>query len=186
MSSQNETSQAGNSGPDHCLPHYEGLSTAAVHAGEHRQKPYQALIDPIFQTSTYTFDKMADVKEFEEQHLTEHHLDRFEYGRYGNPTVAAAEARLAALEHAEGAIQVASGMAAITYTLLHLLPAGSHVIMTDDMAAARANFAKTIWLNIMSPVPLSPLEITKLWKRRSARRPASSFRKHLPILTCVS
>lgn len=132
MNSQTETSQVGDSSPDHCKPGYKNNSTNAVHLGEQRQKPYHALSDPIFQTSTYTFDKMAEVKEFEEQHLTEYHSDRFEYGRYGNPTVAAAEVRLAALEHAQGAIQVASGMAAITCTLLHLLPAGSHVIMTDD------------------------------------------------------
>ncbi len=74
---------------------------------------------------------MEEVIEFEEAHgfgLAE----RFEYGRYGNPTVAASEARLAALEKADGAIQVASGMAALTYTFLHLLPTGSHIVMTDD------------------------------------------------------
>ena len=103
-----------------------------IHAGELRHKPQHALIDPIYQTSTYTFDRMEDVVQYEEAHEQKQEVDRFEYGRYGNPTVAAAEARLAALEHAEGAIQVASGMAALTFTFLHLLPSGSHIVITDD------------------------------------------------------
>jgi cystathionine gamma-synthase len=120
-----------------------GVSTQAVHSGEVRWKPYHALIEPIFQTSTYTFERMAEVVEYEESHKQGNPIDRFEYGRYGNPTVAAAEARLAALEHAEAAIQVASGMAAITYTLLHLLPSGSHVIMTDDSYRRTRQFCET-------------------------------------------
>ena len=46
--------------------------------------------------------------------------EREEYGRYGNPTVRAVEAKLAALEQAEDAILVSSGMAAVTSTLLML------------------------------------------------------------------
>ena len=110
----------------------QGTSTRAVHAGETRRKPQHSLIDPIFQTSTYTFDNMAEVCQFQEAHAKGHVADRFEYGRYGNPTVAAAEERLAALEKAESAIQVASGMAAITYTFLSILRSGRHIIMTDD------------------------------------------------------
>jgi cystathionine gamma-synthase len=110
----------------------KGFSTSAVHAAEMRVKPYHSLIDPIFQTSTYTFDSMADVCAYQAAHAHGHVDDRFEYGRYGNPTIAAAEARLAALEHAESAILVASGMAALTFTFLTLLSAGKHIIMTDD------------------------------------------------------
>jgi cystathionine gamma-synthase len=109
-----------------------GTSTRSVHAAESRHKPAHALVDPIFQTSTYTFESMDEVIAFEEAHAKGEHVDRFEYGRYGNPTVAAAEARLAALENGEDAIQVASGMAALTFTFLHLLPTGSHIVMTDD------------------------------------------------------
>ena len=101
------------------------------------------MIDPIFQTSTYTFEKMAEVVEYEESHKQGHPIDRFEYGRYGNPTVTAAEARLAALEGAEDAIQVASGMAAITHTLMHLLPAGSHMVITDDSYRRTRQFCET-------------------------------------------
>ena len=143
MTSQSEFAQDQAISPEHNQLHDKGHSTASVHSGEQRQKSYKALIDPIFQTSTYTFDSMSDVRDYEEQHLTEHVENRFEYGRYGNPTVAAAEARLAALEHAEGAIQVASGMAAITSTLLHLLPTGSHIIMTDDSYRRTRQFCES-------------------------------------------
>ena len=81
-------------------PTLPGSSTRAVHAGEIRRKPQHALIDPIFQTSTYTFDNMAEVCQFQEAHAKGQVADQFEYGRYGNPTVAAAEERLAALENA--------------------------------------------------------------------------------------
>jgi len=107
-------------------------STRSVHAGEIRIKPQHALIDPIFQTSTYTFDSMADAVAYQDAHNKGHVDDRFEYGRYGNPTIAAAETRIAALEHAETAILVASGMAALAYTFLQYLPAGSHIVITDD------------------------------------------------------
>lgn len=107
-------------------------STCSVHAGEIRVKPRHALVDPIFQTSSYTFDNMADAVAYQESHNKGHVEDVFEYGRYGNPTIAAVEARLAALEHAETAVLVASGMAALAYTFLQYLPGGSHVIITDD------------------------------------------------------
>ncbi len=113
--------------PEHWSP-----ATRSVHAGETRLKPGHALVDPIFQTSTYTFDNMQNVVTYQEAHNQGHVAERFEYGRYGNPTVAACEARLAALENAESAILVASGMAALTFSFLSLLPSGSHVVMTDD------------------------------------------------------
>lgn len=110
----------------------EGLSTHTVHAAERRLKPEHALVEPVFHTSTYTFDSMADACQYQDAHNHGHVDGRYEYGRYGNPTVAAAEARLAALEGAESAIQVASGMAALTFTFLHFLSVRDHIVITDD------------------------------------------------------
>ena len=121
----------------------QGPSTRSVHSGESRRKPGHSLIEPVFQTSTYTFENMAEVLAFQDAHAWGGHVDRFEYGRYGNPTVAAAEARLAALENAESAIQVASGMAALTFTFLHLLPTGSHIVITDDSYRRTRQFCET-------------------------------------------
>ncbi|MBI5305654.1 MAG: aminotransferase class I/II-fold pyridoxal phosphate-dependent enzyme [Chloroflexi bacterium] len=138
-------------------PTAQGDSTRAVHAHEARVKSHHALVDPIFQTSTYTFENMADVCAFQESHAHSHVADRFEYGRYGNPTSAAAEARLAALEHAEGAILVASGMAALTDTFLNLLSPGKHIIMTDDSYRRTRQFCEEFLTRYDVAVTVVPL-----------------------------
>ena len=57
----------------------------------------------------------------------------FTYGRYGNPTVASFEQRLAALEGAEACISTASGMSAILMMCLGLLKSGDHVVCSQSM-----------------------------------------------------
>jgi O-succinylhomoserine sulfhydrylase len=59
--------------------------------------------------------------------------DGFTYGRYGNPTVASFEQRLAALEGAEACISTASGMSAILMMCMGLLKSGDHVICSHSM-----------------------------------------------------
>ncbi len=103
------------------------FSTRSVHSGEVRVKPYHALTTPIVQTSTFTFEDTADLIAFKDDEK-----DRVEYGRYGNPTVATVERKLADLDSGEAALLFASGMAAVTVTLLSLLSAGDHLVMTDD------------------------------------------------------
>src|SRR5262249_20838232 len=58
--------------------------------------------------------------------------EREEYGRYGNPTVREVEQRLAALESTEDAVLFASGMAAVTTTILALTKSGDHVVLFRD------------------------------------------------------
>jgi cystathionine gamma-synthase len=109
----------------------KGTSTMAVHAGEPRTHEYDSITTPIIQSSTFTFHNTAAV--------VEHHegiIEREEYGRYGNPTIRTAETKLAALEggpdREASALLCASGMNAVTMTLLAMLPTGSHIILTDD------------------------------------------------------
>jgi cystathionine gamma-synthase len=111
---------------------HSNLSTRVVHAGEKRVKPHHAITTPIIQTSTYTFENTRDLVDYMEARLWGDEIEREEYGRYGNPTIAAAEAKLANLDSGEAACLFSSGMAAVTTTLLSLLSAGSHIIMTDD------------------------------------------------------
>ena len=113
------------------MTHYN-LSTRVVHAGEKRSKPHHALTTPIVQTSTYTFENTSDLVNYMEAKLWGDETEREEYGRYGNPTIAAAEAKLANLDSGEAACLFSSGMAAVTTTLLSLLSTGDHVILTDD------------------------------------------------------
>ena len=142
----------------------KGLSSRSVHDGEIRYKANHALVDPIYQTSTYTFENMADACDYQQAHLKGHVSDRFEYGRYGNPTIAAAEAKLAALENAEDAILVASGMAAITDTFIHFLPQGSHIVLTDDSYRRTRQFCEKLLVRygvdctVVSPDDLDAVE----------------------------
>lgn len=114
-------------------------STAAVHAGEKREKAGHALTTPIAQTATYTF---ADTQALRDHF--EGRTERGEYGRYGNPTQHVAEHKLADLEGTEAALLFSSGMAAITTTFLAMLRQGSHVVMTGDVYRRTRQFALTM------------------------------------------
>ncbi|MCS6964443.1 MAG: aminotransferase class I/II-fold pyridoxal phosphate-dependent enzyme [Thermoflexus sp.] len=109
-----------------------GPSTLAVHGGGERHNPYHAVVPPIVQTATYAFRNTADLIAFQEARQWGEAHDRVDYGRYGNPTVAALEARVAALEGAEAAAAFSTGMAAITAILFAFLRSGAHLIVTED------------------------------------------------------
>ena len=108
------------------------FDTQAVHAGETRRKPYGALAMPIVQTSTYCFEDTAALVEHMRRKEDGLEPVRGEYGRYGNPTQEVVEHKLAALDGGEAALVFASGMAALTATLLTFLSAGDHYILTED------------------------------------------------------
>ncbi|MFH1084296.1 MAG: PLP-dependent transferase, partial [Chloroflexota bacterium] len=100
------------------------FDTQSVHAGEERVKPYGSLTMPIVQTSTYHFEDTAALLAHMRRKEEGLPLLRGEYGRYGNPAQTVVELKLAALEGGEAALVLASGMAAITGTLLTFLSAG--------------------------------------------------------------
>ena len=169
MHSTHEESRPIDAGP---AANPAGPSTRCVHSGEIRFKANHALVDPIYQTSTYTFENMADACTYQQAHLSGHVSDRYEYGRYGNPTITAAEDRLAALENAEAAILVASGMAAITDTFLHFLPQGSHVVLTDDSYRRTRQFCEKVLKRYgvdCTVVPLDDLDALKAAIRPETR-----------------
>jgi cystathionine gamma-synthase len=126
-------------------------ATRAVHAGESKRKPDDALTVPIYQTSTYTFADtdailafMSQKKERTVAREAGGDLElRNEYGRYSNPTQRVVEQKLAALEGGEGAVLFASGMAAITTTVFALLSAGDHLIVLRDSYRRTKEFAET-------------------------------------------
>jgi cystathionine gamma-synthase len=103
------------------------VGTLAVHAGEARQKPGDAITDAIFCASTYTFPDTQSVIDYIEQQQP-----REEYGRYGNPGERVAERKLAALEGGEEAVLFSSGMAAIVGLLMAKLNSGDEVIFFDE------------------------------------------------------
>mgnify|MGYP002623465543 CR=1 FL=1 len=104
-----------------------GPSTIAVHAGEARQKPTDAITDPIVCASTFTFANSQAVIDYIEQEQP-----REEYGRYGNPGEKIAEKKLAEMEGGEAALLFSSGMAAIVGVFMAKLNAGDEVIFFDE------------------------------------------------------
>jgi cystathionine beta-lyase/cystathionine gamma-synthase len=85
--------------------------------------PADSLTTPIYETTTFLFESAAEVKAY-----AEGKSDKFLYSRYSNPTVAAVEQTIAALEGADAALLFASGQAATTTALLALVEAGDEVI----------------------------------------------------------
>src|SRR3954464_1436419 len=94
------------------------FSTICIHAGQVPDPSTGAIITPIFQTSTYVQDALGDHK-------------GYEYARTQNPTGAAVEATIAAIEVGKGALAFASGMAAIA-AVASFLASGDHVVVTDN------------------------------------------------------
>jgi cystathionine beta-lyase/cystathionine gamma-synthase len=95
-----------------------GFATKAIHAGQAPEATTGAVTIPIYQTSTYVQEALGRHK-------------GYEYARTQNPTRAALEANLAELEGGIAAHCFASGMAAITTTML-LLGSGDHVIVSEN------------------------------------------------------
>ena len=105
----------------------EDLGTLAVHGGEPRKKAFDSVTAPVIHSATYAFENTAEIERY-----FRGEIEREEYGRYGNPTVRAAEKKIAALDGAEDAALFASGMAAITTALFELLKSGDHLVLTND------------------------------------------------------
>ena len=94
------------------------FSTVCIHAGQEPDSSTGAIITPIYQTSTYVQEELGKHK-------------GYEYARTQNPTRAALEANLAAIEGGKGAYAFASGMAGIS-AIASMLKAGDHVVVTDN------------------------------------------------------
>ena len=100
------------------LPDTARFSTICIHAGQEPDPSTGAIITPIYQTSTYVQDELGRHK-------------GYEYARTQNPTRAALERNVAAIEGGKAAYAFASGMAAIGATAT-MLEAGDHVVVTDN------------------------------------------------------
>lgn len=105
-----------------------GDATLAIHAGEEKFKRNAPVGVAISRTSNFTFASTEEMKRWAEGKSS-----AYIYTRYGNPTLAIAEEKIAALEGAEAAVVTASGMAAISSALLSLLRAGDEVIATRQL-----------------------------------------------------
>lgn len=111
--------------------------TEAVRGGTSLDKKNGPLSTPIYQTSTF------EVTDNDEQ-VRATPTDRF-YTRYGNPTNTVAENAIAELEGTDAALLFASGMAAITTSILALVKSGDHIVAQRDIYGGVTKFLSQ-WL----------------------------------------
>ena len=106
-----------------------GPQTRAIHGGEPNRRGVNGpIVTEIIRSSTFTFSSTEEMKLW-----AEGKNQAYIYTRYGNPTLAVAERKIAALEGAEAAVVAASGMAAISSALLAALKCGDEVISTAQL-----------------------------------------------------
>jgi cystathionine gamma-synthase len=99
---------------------WQGLATKAIHAGFRPDPRTGAVNAPIYASSTFAQDGVGGLR------------GGYEYARTGNPTRAALEASLAAVEEAAFGRAFSSGMAATDCALRAVLRPGDHVVIPDD------------------------------------------------------
>jgi methionine-gamma-lyase len=105
-----------------------GDATLAIHADEEKFRVGAPVGTAISRTANFTFESTEEMKRWAEGKSS-----AYIYTRYGNPTLAIAEAKIAALEGAEAAVVTASGSAAISAALLSQLRAGDELIATRQL-----------------------------------------------------
>ena len=115
-------------------PQVARLETLALHHGYTSEAPVRSAAVPIYQTTSFTFDD------------TQHGADLFDlkvegniYSRIMNPTNAVLEQRIAAIEGGIGALALASGMAAISYTIQTLARAGDNIVSISQLYGGTYN-----------------------------------------------
>jgi cystathionine beta-lyase/cystathionine gamma-synthase len=101
----------------------KGPSTELIHAGEADTSAPTPLTTPIYETTTFVFENAQEVVAYNEGRSTKHL-----YSRYTNPTVVAAEKKLAAIDRAESALLFSSGQGATTTIMLAHLKAGDEIV----------------------------------------------------------
>lgn len=135
--------------------------TIAVHGGYSPEATTKAVAVPIYQTTSYAFDN------------TQHGADLFDlkvmgniYTRIMNPTTDVLEKRVAELEGGIGALALASGQAAITYSILTIAEAGDNIVSTTTLYGGTYNlFAHTfpqMGINTRFADPSDPSAFAKL------------------------
>eukprot|EP00461_Guttulinopsis_vulgaris_P000204 UN00204 len=107
-----------------------GFTTRAIHAGQEPEPRTGAVTVPISLATTFAQETPGVHR-------------GYEYSRTGNPTREAFEKQIASLENAKFGFAFASGSAA-TATVMHLLPAGSHIITVDDIYGGTQRYFRRI------------------------------------------
>jgi cystathionine gamma-synthase len=126
-----------------------GLATKAIHAGYRPDPATGAVNTPIYASSTFAQDGVGGLR------------GGFDYARTGNPTRAALEASLAAVEEGTFGRAFSSGMAATDCALRAMLRPGDHVVIPDDAYGGTFRLIDKVftqWNVDYTPVALSDLD----------------------------
>ncbi|UMB70773.1 cystathionine gamma-synthase [Mycobacterium paraterrae] len=129
-----------------------GLSTKAIHAGYRPDPATGAVNVPIYASSTFAQDGVGGLR------------GGFEYARTGNPTRAALEATLAAVEDGRFGRAFSSGMAATDCALRTLLRPGDHLVIPDDAYGGTFRLIDKVfahWGVVHTPVALADLDAVR-------------------------
>lgn len=138
-----------------------GFETLQLHVGQEQADPAtDARAVPIYATSSYVF------------HNSDHAAARFGladagniYGRLTNPTQEVFEKRIAALEGGVAALAVASGAAAVTYTIQNLARAGEHIVAANNIYGGTYNLlAHTLPEYGITTTFVEPLDLSNFEK----------------------
>jgi cystathionine gamma-synthase len=140
--------------------HKSGFETRAIHAGYAPDPSTGAVIPPIYATSTYKQDGVGGLR------------GGYEYSRTANPTRAALEGNLAALEEGERGFAFASGLAAEDTLVRTLCRPGDHVVLPNDAYGGTFRLFDKVekaWGLVHDPAPASDLDAV-----RAAIRPGET------------
>ncbi len=108
------------------------FATRCIHAGQAPDPTTGAIMTPVYQTSTYVQKSPGEF------------IENFDYSRSANPTRTALEENLASLEGGRHGICFASGVASLA-ACIHLLSAGDHVLLCDDVYGGTFRMFKNIF-----------------------------------------
>ena len=131
---------------------FTGLATKAIHAGYRPDRATGAVNAPIYASSTFAQNGVGGVR------------GGFEYARTGNPTRAALEASLAAVEEGAFGRAFSSGIAATDCALRAMLRPGDHVVIPNDAYGGTFRLIDKVftqWNVTYTPVALSDLDAVR-------------------------
>jgi O-acetylhomoserine (thiol)-lyase len=115
-------------------PRYPGFDTLALHAGQRPDPATGARAVPIYASASFCFENSEHAASMFNMERSGH-----VYSRISNPTVAALEERIAALERGVGAVATASGQAALHLAIATLMGAGSHIVASRALYGGSHN-----------------------------------------------
>lgn len=132
------------------------FATRAIHAGQAPDPSTGAIMTPVYMTSTFVQSSPGVVKE------------DYDYARSKNPTRTALEANLAALEGGTQGFTFSSGLAAMD-CLLHLLRAGDHILLSDDVYGGTFRQLDKVFRHL--GLETTRVDMTDLAATKAAMRP---------------